>query len=772
MRPPALPRLPAPAAGFIVRPETGAAASAALVPGATVVLVSDRGGPTGSQVPTTTERVATGAREWADSCGKTQLAIHLATALRDAGAVDVVIWVPATSRASVLSAYVEAAAALGLQVAGDADASATRLLGWLNEATRPWLVVFDDLREAITLDQLWPAGRAGRVLVTATSAAAARSRGLADMVFVPVGPMSNRESLSYLMGRLTEDLDQRQGAADLVAELGDEPLALRQASSVVATSEITCRGYLNRLIDRREQARATGASPAALTWALAVEHCDLLAEASAHAQLTFASLLDGNGMPYSAFVAAGRQQGVTAPVVSRGLAALEAAGLLSIDQTLEPPLVRVNWVVQAATRAASPAIAIGPVASVAADVLLADWPEDDRPEWLARTFRSCADSLRQVAGDVLWQGACHRLLLRAGQSLDALPAGSAAVDYWSDLAAVSERLLGSDHPDSFSISDHLARAYLAAGRPADAIAWFQWVRGDRASRLGPDAPETADASRDLGMALLAAGRAEEAAAMLTHAVAAYDHVSGANSPQSMTTRDDLVTALRTSKKLSEAIWLGQRVLGDRERAQGIHHPDTLSSALRLARAYLANADTKAAINLLKDVVARREKVLGTRHADTIAARAALADAYHGAGKRALSVHLYEQVRADYGQVLGRGSRPALSASISLAHAMYAVGRVTDAAKLLRDTVDRCEAQLPTGDPLRATAVESLRNLSRNGTSGEASATADPGPSSPGKQPSGGRHRSSRLSECPAPACRRAGHAALGAALGLGDGRDS
>ena len=773
----ALPGPPALAAGFTPRPETGAAASAALVPGATVVLVSDRGVAAGSQVPTTTERIATGAREWADSCGKTQLAIHLATTLRDAGAVDVVIWVPATSRASVLSAYVEAAAALGLQVTGDADANATRLLGWLNEAPRPWLVVFDDLREAVTLERLWPSGRAGRVLVTATSAAAARSHGLADMVIVPVGPMSSRESLSYLMGRLTEDLDQRQGAADLVAELGDEPLALRQASAVVATSEVTCRGYLDQLVDRREQSGAAGASPAALTWALTVEHADLLAGPIAHAQLTFASLLDGNGMPLSAFITAGHQQGVTEPMVSRGLAALEAAGLVSIDRTLNPPLVRMNWVVQAATRAASPATAIGSVASLAADVLLADWPDDDRPEWLARAFRSCTDSLRQVAGDVLWQGSCHRLLLRAGQSLDALPAGSAAVDYWSDLAAVSERLLGSDHPDSFSISDHLARAYLAAGQPADAIAWFQWVKNDRASRLGPDAPETADASRDLGMAQLAAGRPGEGAAMLTLAVAAYDHGVGASSPQAMATRDDLVTALRASGKLSEAIWLGQRVLGDRERAQGIHHPDTLSTALRLARAYLANADAKAAISLLKDVVAKREKVLGSRHADTIAARAALADAYHSAGKRALSVHLYEQVRAEYGQVLGNGSRPALSASISLAHAMYAVGRVTDAAKLLRETIDRCEVQLPAGDPLTARASESLRNLSGGapsggsssggapsggGPSGEAPVGADrgaaaaskppaakpaakptPAKPAPGKPSSGGRHRTNR-----------------------------
>jgi tetratricopeptide (TPR) repeat protein len=729
-----LPPVPPLAAGFVPRPETGQAAEAALVPGATVVLVPDRGAGARLWTSATTERVAAGAREWPDSCGKTQLAIWQARALRDSGAVEIVVWVSATSRASVLSGYAEAARALGLQASGDAEAVAASLIGWLRESSRPWLAVLDDLREASALDRLWPAGPAGRVLVTATSLAA-RPGGHADPVIIPVGPMSRRESLSYLMGRLTEDLDQRQGAADLVSELGDEPLALLQASSVIATSELSCRGYLDQFISRREEAPA--ASPAALTWAMAVEHSELLAPAIAHAQLTFASLLDANGMPYSAFITAGRQRGISDGTLAQGLTALEAAGLLSIDRTLEPRLVRVNWAVAAAVRAASSEVTIGPVARAAADALLADWPDDGRKEWLARAFRSCADSLRRGTGDALWQEGCHQLLLRAGQSLDALTA-SAAVDYWSDLAATSDRLLGSDHPDTLAISGRLARAYLAAGRPSEAIAWYQWVRGDRASRLGLEVRETADAARDLGTALLAAGRAAEAADTLTEAVAAYDHVAGPESPQALDTRDDLITALRSSGKLSEAIWLGKRVLADRERVQGPRHPAALTSAARLAEAYLANGDTKAATPVLRNVVAERESALGARHVDTIAARGTLASAYYSAGKMASAVQLYEQVWTEYCQALGNDSRPALSASLNLAHALYGLGRLTDAAKLVRDTVERCKLQLADNDPITITAAESLRNIA-----GEGQQPSGPGPAaSGGGQEAGGEPRPS------------------------------
>jgi tetratricopeptide (TPR) repeat protein len=705
----AVPPIPPLAAGFVPRPETGHPAAAALVPGATVVLSSDWALSARLVAPATTNRVATGAREWSDSCGKTQLAISLATTLRAAGEADIVVWVAATSRASVLSAYGEAAAALGLVGGDNVEGTAMRLLGFLRDTSRPWLVILDDLREPQALDRLWPSGPGGRVLVTTTSSAAARPDGHIEPVVIPVGALSHRESLAYLMGRLTDDLDQRQGAADLVAELGGEPLALLQASAVIATSELSCRGYLDQFTARREQAPA-GASPTAITWAMAVEQAELLAPAIAHAQLTFASLLDGDGMPYSAFTTSGRQHGIPDATLDEGLAALEAAGLLSVDRALDPPLVRMNWVVQTASLAASAGSMAGPVASAAASALLADWPSEDKPEWLARAFRSSADSLRRAAGDTLWQGGCHELLMRVGRSLDAIPAASAAVDYWGDLAAASDRLLGGDHPDTLAISGLLARAYLAAGRPDEAIAWFQWVRGDRLSRLGPDAPGTADALRDLGKALLAAGRAADAADTLTDAVAAYDHMAGSDSPGAMDTRDDLIAALRAVGKPTEAIWLGQQALANRQRVQGKRHPDTLATGLRLAEAYLADDHLKAAASLLKDVVSDREKVLGSRHPDTIAARALLASAHHATGKMASAVHLYEQVRTDYAQVLGGDHQLALTASLNLANALYAVGRQTDGAKLLRDTADRCELHLPAGDPIAAKVQESLRNV--------------------------------------------------------------
>ena len=109
---------------------------------------------------------------WPAPCGKTQLAAGLAGSLWQSRTVDLLAWVTATSRASILSGYAQAAAELGLDHGRDAEVVAARFLAWLDGTARPWLVVLDDLRDAADLDGLWPAGPAGRVLITAADAAA------------------------------------------------------------------------------------------------------------------------------------------------------------------------------------------------------------------------------------------------------------------------------------------------------------------------------------------------------------------------------------------------------------------------------------------------------------------------------------------------------------------------------------------------------------------------------------------------------------------------
>jgi len=237
--------------GYTDRLETAPDLAAALPAGVAVALVPDRAacpGPAGDPA----------ARDWLRSSGKTQLAAAFAESLWQSRRLDLLVWIQATSRASVLSGYAAATASVtGRDQASSCESVAAQFLSYLGETSRSWLVVLDDLADPADLDGLWPGGPAGRVLVTCADAAAVPR----DTQVMPVGLFNSREALSYLTEQLSVNRGQRLGAIDLVNAMGFEPVALTQASAVIASSTMSCHGYCDYFLRRRDQ--LTSASAAA-----------------------------------------------------------------------------------------------------------------------------------------------------------------------------------------------------------------------------------------------------------------------------------------------------------------------------------------------------------------------------------------------------------------------------------------------------------------------------------------------------------------------------
>src|ERR1017187_2765567 len=234
---------------------------------------------------------------------------------------------------------------------------------------------------------------------------------------LPIGVFSHREALTYLMGRLTADPDQRIGAIALVQDIGSAPLALAQAGVVIASSALSCRDYRDYFVRRREQwAEAGGGEPpaAAVTWTFSVEQADRLAPGGgAQSVLALAALLDGHGIPGAIFASSAACE-YLARDGARGrgdrerawgaLLTLERAGLLTIDRATTPPTVRINSVLQAAIRAAMPEGMLDRAVRAAADALLEVWPADEQGAWVAAGLRSCAARLQRAAGGPLGGG--------------------------------------------------------------------------------------------------------------------------------------------------------------------------------------------------------------------------------------------------------------------------------------------------------------------------------------------------------------------------------
>ena len=699
--------------GFAVRPDTVPGLETRLISGATVALVPD-------QVPAAEQ-------DWRGSSGKTQLARHFAESLWRSPGLDVLTWVVASNRASVLSGFVQAAAAMGARDAADAESVAARFVDWLGKTSRPWLVVLDDLRDAADLRGLWPAGPTGRVLITAANPAiiSAEYRALA----LPVPAFSTREAMNYLAGRLTTDPDQRSGAIDLVGDLGCEPIALGQASAVIISSGMSCRDYRQYFTQRQKQlaeAGQAGPSAAAVTWTFSAEYAEHLSpDMSIRSVVALAALLDGHGIPGAVFTTQAAGQYLMADSAAHGAAelapdpqrtwnailSLKQAGLMAINPPGTPPAIWMSPVIQTAIRAAVPKDLHDRAARAAADALLEIWPRDEPQSRLAADLRSCAFSLRQTAGDVLWaDGRCHPLLVLAGQSLDSAQLTGPAVVYWRELAADCERLLGPGSLETLMVSGYLGEALLAAGQASEAVSRFRRVLDGRASVLGPDHPGAIAAKVSLGRALVAVGQPDDAVAVLEEAVAGSEVVRGADHIDTLAAREEFAAAARAAGRSAEAIRSYRHLLADRERLQGPQHPDTLTASLGLAGAYLAGGQGKDAISQYKRVLADREGLLGPDHPDTLLARGSLAAAHFAAGRMGTALQLYEETCAGYERALGAGHPTTLACQADLARGYYATGRLGDAMTLLTSIIARGEQALPPGDPLTQKMRESLANI--------------------------------------------------------------
>ena len=228
--------IPARVRGFTGRADLLAKVAAALHPGGSAVVqaVAGMGG-----------------------IGKTTAAIEYAHRHHDA--FDIAWWVPAEDPALIPDRLAELALALDLTTATDpVGVGVARLLGELARRER-WLLVFDNAEDPRALSRWLPEGP-GRVLITSRNPA---WHGIAATV--GVREFTRAESIT-LLRRLAADLTEVE--ADRVTDaVGDLPLAVEQAGSLLADTGLTVDKYLRLLAERAQDVlTTTRAGPTRSRW--------------------------------------------------------------------------------------------------------------------------------------------------------------------------------------------------------------------------------------------------------------------------------------------------------------------------------------------------------------------------------------------------------------------------------------------------------------------------------------------------------------------------
>ncbi|WP_308123138.1 tetratricopeptide repeat protein [Streptomyces geysiriensis] len=511
--------------------------------------------------------------------GKTQLAADYARAAWDDGDLDVLVWVTASARSAVVSAYAQAGVELCRADPEDPEQAASTFLAWLvpKPGQRPcrWLIVLDDVAdpndlvvhpdEAGRRFSLWPpASPYGRVLLTTRRRDAAlfgdgRRR-------IDVGLFTPAESTAYLTAVLhahgrTEPTDQLTALAD---DLGHLPLALAQAAAYLIDSGVGAATYRALLADRAT--KLTDLAPDALpdeqatafdaAWSLSIDRADILRPVGlARPMLHLAALLDANGIPQSvltgetarAHLAAHRTAVDPTPhpaLVScsdavRVLRALDRLSLIDHQPDTPHQAVRVHQLIQRATREGHTSHQHDQAARTAADALVDAWPETERDTDLAQALRANTEALIRHAEDALYRPDVHLVLHRLGGSLGKSGQVTAAIEHFDYLAATTRSRLGPDHPDTLTARSNLATWRGEAGDAAGAAQAFTSLLEDVVRVLGPDHPHTLATRSDLASWRGEAGDAAGAAQAFTSLLADRERVLGSDHPHTLTARSNL-----------------------------------------------------------------------------------------------------------------------------------------------------------------------------------------------------------------------------------------
>ncbi|WHT17406.1 FxSxx-COOH system tetratricopeptide repeat protein [Crossiella sp. CA-258035] len=661
--------------------------------------------------------------------GKTQLAAEHARTLWNNDALDVLVWVAASSRDAILTAYAHAATAPdGPMTDTPAETGieiiAQRWLQWLASTRRRWLVVLDDVQDPADVVGLWPPHCPhGQVVVTTRrrdAALASDGRHLVDVdAFTP------EESRDFLATRLGGRPEQAEGAAELAEHLHHLPIALAQAAAYIADRPVlTCTGYLARWNDQHTPLAKVLPAPGELPdehretmatiWALSIAHADAIAPVGlARPLLEILSLLDAHGVPDTllntpavlAHLGEVRGRAVTANDALDALGCLHRLNLITHQATAAHRSVRVHALIQRTTRETLTPHQLATTARLAADALIQFWPRHDGigDSDLAVALRGSVSALRTHAEPALWHNGAHPVLLAFADSLARTGRLSAAISCYRRLLPTAVERLGTHHADTLTLRHNLAHLQGELGDVPAATAALTMVLADRIRVLGPDHPDTLNTRHNLAYRLGAGGDAAGAAACFASLLTDRMRVLGADHPDTLTTAHNTAAWQGEAGDPAAAAAAFARVLSARARVLGPEHPSTLSSLAGLGHWLGEAGDPHAAVRVHTDLLARTEHTLGPNHLDTLAARHALAQWLCRADNPSGAALVFTELLTQQRQALGPDHPDTLTTGNNLAHCLAAAGDPAGAAEAFAQLIHRMHHVLGAEHPNVLTA---------------------------------------------------------------------
>jgi hypothetical protein len=546
----------------------------------------------------------------------------------------------------------------------------------LADSQAPWLLIFDNAPDPVSVREFIPGGGQGQVLITSQHALWPAGQGIeVPMLEVDV-------AARYLVSR-SRDPDL-SAARELAADLGGLPLALEQAGAYVEATGISLARY--RALFKTRQAELLGRGepaghPAGVGATIGVALSRLAGDAIAMGLMRLLACLAPEPVPVRLLLSGDGVEGILdanvaalGQLVGNQLAVGDAVAALrrySLVTPAEGGMVAAHRLVQAVTLD----LMSGEVADAwrgAAEALVEVTIPGDVS--LPSTWPVCAVLLPH-AFKVLGPGSggLSRIADFLGFSGDA----AAARSIFQAIAAVLQEALGPEHPAALASREHLARWTGHSGDPAGARDLYAGLLPGLERALGAEDPETLTAHANHAHWIGETGDMVGARDMFAALLPDLERVLGTEHPATLSVRGNLARWTGETGDPARARDLYAELASTREQVLGPEDPSTLSARHELAAWTGEAGDPAAARDLMAALLSDMEPVLGTGHPDTLTTWHDLATMAGKAGDQAAARDLMVALLPEMERVLGPTHPETMTARNNLAHW---TGETGDAAR--------------------------------------------------------------------------------------------
>jgi tetratricopeptide (TPR) repeat protein/tRNA A-37 threonylcarbamoyl transferase component Bud32 len=266
-----------------------------------------------------------------------------------------------------------------------------------------------------------------------------------------------------------------------------------------------------------------------------------------------------------------------------------------------------------------------------------------------------------------------------------------------------EEKLGTDHPFTLTDKSNLALLYYDQGQYPSAERLFLDVLRRREQKLGADHPHTLTSKCNLALLYQAQRKYDRAEPLLLEVLRLQEKVLGADHPDTLTSKNNLAALYKGWGKFDKAESLFLEALGQMEKKRGAAHPSTLTCKNNLATLYQAQRKFDSAEPLLLEVLRLREKVLEADHPSTLNSKNNLAALYWSMGRLERSIPLFEELLQRQTKVLGADHPKTLLALANLGVNYRDAGRLDEGIRRLEEALMRARAR-PGGVPAELGSV--------------------------------------------------------------------